>query len=330
MKHLVYILSALLILSGCQAEVEKKEQIHLHFSTVEEGQKIISTSDHFTQSFHQFDLVSRLTESGLEPAEQSYLDLGRQSVREWSQQDIETLQASGKRLQAIIDSCGYQLPIPDTLTLINTSMVEEGNAAGYTRGKNIFLRLKTCINDNGSYEKEVDYLLAHELFHILSRNSAEFRKAMYQQIGFTVLDHEIEFPDSLLEMRISNPDVNSYDSYSEFTINGEKKEYTMWFFADSEYEKGPFFLYGKPGLVPLDTDHRPIMNEDGSPIIYGIDQAEDFFSRIGKNTGYVINPEEALAENFAFALLDYFPYGNPNPEVTARLREVMKGSWIQK
>ena len=60
-----------------------------------------------------------------------------------------------------------------------------------------------------------------------------------------------------------------------------------------------FFDYIKIGLIPLNEQFIPIQ-ENGETIIIPIEQAEDLYEKIGKNTDYVINPEEVLADNFAF------------------------------
>lgn len=304
-------------------------KINFHFATLEEGQQIISASDEFTQSLHKFDLVSRLQEAGMEPTRENYRLLGKKSVMAWTEVEKQHINEAAAYLQHRIDSCGYKLPIPEDITLIKTSMVEEGRAAGYTRGTNIFLASCEKMTPRGKAFLKV--LLAHELFHVLTRTCPDFREAMYAQIGFKLIGHDIKANDKLLEMRITNPDVNRYDSYSMFTIDGRKIPCAMWFHTDTfDYKGGPFFTYGKPGLLPLDKDFNPILNEDGTPVIYPTEKASDFFDMVGKNTSYIINPEEVLADNFAFALLDYFMEGNPSPEVTARLREVMKGTWIKK
>ena len=150
---------------------------------------------------------------------------------------------------------------------------------------------------------------------------------MYHEIGFELLDHDIDFGKKLFDIRITNPDVNRYDHYSIFEIDGKKTPCTMWFFTAEEYKGGPFYMYGQPALVPLDQDFRPVLDRKGDPILYNPNRVKGFYDLIGKNTHYIINPEEALADNFAFALTDFFPEGQPDPEVTERLRKVMKGSW---
>lgn len=330
MKRLLIFLFAVLICSGfniLNAE-NNNSKLVFHFATLKEGRKIISTSDEFTKSLHNFDLVSRLKEKGMKPTEKNYLKLGKRSVMEWTEEEKINIKNAAAYLQHRIDSCGYKLPLPKDITLIKTSMVEEGNAAGYTRGTNIFLA--ACNNMTPRRAAFLKILLAHELFHVLTRTCPEFREAMYAQVGFKLLGRDIKTNDKLLEMRITNPDVNRYDSYSMFTIDGKKVPCAMWFHTDTfDYKGGAFFTYGKPGLLPLDKEFNPILKSDGTPVMYSTDQAVDFYDLLGKNTGYIINPEEVLADNFAYALSNIFLHGNPSPEVTSRLIEVMKGTCIK-
>ena len=62
--------------------------------------------------------------------------------------------------------------------------------------------------------------------------------------------------------------------------------------------------------------------ENGETIIIPIEQAEDLYEKIGKNTDYVINPEEVLADNFAFMIVEKKDL--PTPEVVNRMKEVLK------
>lgn len=166
-------------------------------------------------------------------------------------------------------------------------MQEEGGASAYTR-KNWIAIGENVLNN--TQDTQMQLLLAHELFHILTRHDLNFKKSVYQTIGFTVMDHEILFPTDILEKRISNPDISRYDSYAPLTVNGKTQNYTMMIYTDRPYEDGDFFDYIKIGLIPLNEQFIPIQ-ENGETIIIPIEQAEDLYEKIGKNTDYVINPK---------------------------------------
>lgn len=323
---LAIICSAILYsCAGKVTEEKKAAEMNLKYCDSIEGQAIISQEDKFAKGMNEFDLVSRLSGTGLEPTQASYLQFAASNITDWSDSAKAAIDKSADRITERINALGLKLPFPDTIKIVTTNMKEEGEAAGYTRGTTIYLCDYYCARAN---EKQLDNLLSHELFHILTRNSPEFREATYKAIGFNIMDKEIEFGQDILAARISNPDVNNYDNWAEFTINGEKQKCTIIFYTDKEYTTGPFYLYGKTGLVPLDDKFNPITKEDGTTVIYPIEAATDFYDVVGKNTEYTINAEEILADNFSLALNAENTDGSfdklPTPEIAKKLIEACK------
>src|SRR4029453_7458116 len=94
----------------------------------------------------------------------------------------------------------------------------------------------------------LDRLLAHELFHVLSRHDGAFRARLYRIIGFEVCD-SIEFPSSLADRRLTNPDAPLVDCTIELK-NTEGKSFfgapILYASADKydpEKKKGGFFYF---------------------------------------------------------------------------------------
>ena len=94
--------------------------------------------------------------------------------------------------------------------------------------------------------------------------------------------------------------------------NGEKNEKN---FTDTDHshacrdahgmrQQGSFFDCYTAALVPT----------DGSDVYYLPEDAGNFWEVFGKNTEYVIDPEECLADNFSFAMtygMEGQDYKNP-------------------
>lgn len=161
----------------------------------------------------------------------------------------------------------------------------------------------------------------HETFHILTRLNPGFKEKLYRAIDFNILPKEIEFPEDIRKSRISNPDVSRCDSYATFTIDGKPQNCTMIIYTNRPYTTGKFYQYINVGLIPLDESFKPL-RESGKTVIYPLQKATDFFDKVGRNTGYVIDPEEVLADNFAIALLN-----TPNvhtPELQKKVQELLK------
>ena len=208
-------------------------------------------------------------------------------------------------LQGQLEKHGLSLPDPGELTFVKTTCDEALGSAGYTTGGTIFLAWFTYTPKY--YTDEMfRMLVVHELSHCLSRQYPEYQQALYSLIHFTLLDEDIEVPEEILNQIIANPDVEHHNSYATFTINGEKKDCYLVFLTDSVFEKaGDTFFDGMyVGVVPL----------DGSTV-YRVDEVDDFWDVVGRNTDYVEDPEELMATSFAYAILNldggYASFANP-------------------
>jgi hypothetical protein len=145
---------------------------------------------------------------------------------------------------------------------------------------------------------------------------------MYDLIGFTIMDHDIEFPEHIKRTLLSNPDVEHIDNYAEFTIDGVKRKcalitnYSMpWAEASDQY--GPavrFFSHLDISLVALDDLDHPFYYEEAS----------DFWEKMGKNTDYVNAPEECLAVNFSYAIIFGMDYEYKTPKLIRSILSALK------
>jgi hypothetical protein len=89
---------------------------------------------------------------------------------------------------------------------------------------------------------------------------------------------------------------------------------------------GKFFDYLMLALMVVERSGpsgaaRPIFGPDG-PTLVGIDRVSGFFEQIGRNTRYIIHPEEILAENVALLVLG--EKKAPSPEVLKRIAEALE------
>lgn len=315
--------SLLTTVSFCMLSVialaqSKKNSLFYRFATQAEAQMLVTDIDSYTSQLNQFDIEARLQKQGGRKSE--LLKLGMNEARNWSDTDKEKIKKAMTAIENEIRKQKYQLPLPGEIILLKSGMAEEGSALAYTRENWIAVGEKAL---NELSDADLKQLMAHELFHLLTRTDHTFKAAMYQAIGFTVLDSEINFPAELMEKKISNPDISRYDSYATFIIQGTARNCTMMIYTQKPYEGGNLFDYLKIGLIPLNEEMIPLQ-QDGKTIIYDIEEAADFYTQIGKNTSYVINPEEILADNFAFTLTNKPDL--PNPEIINRIKAVLKPS----
>lgn len=319
LKHqILFILCLAFSTVASWAQSNKFVNSAFRFATRAEAQMLITELDDYTRNWNQFDIDVRLQKPKGRKSE--LLQFAMNQTLNWSDKDKERISKAMKSLDTEIKKQKYNLEFPKEIIFVKTTQKEEGSAQTYTRMNWIAIGEEVL---QSSSDEDLKYLVAHELFHLLTRQNSTFKKDMYQVIGFTIIEKEILFPSDLAEMRISNPDISHHDSYGTFTINGQKQYCTMVIYTDKPYEGNTLFDYIKIGLVPLNGEFIPIQKA-GKTLIYTLDDAEDFYTQVGKNTSYVIHPEEIMADNFAFTLIGKKDL--PNMEIIQKTQKVLKAN----
>ena len=323
MKVLSVITLLTLLSISCAHEAKNQsspnstsETITPAFLKQEEAALLLQKEDEHIRRWSSFDLASHTV--GIEGGKQGYLQFAGAQTRNWNDAEMALRQKSSQSINQIIREKELKLPFPEEVRLIKSTIKEEGGAGGYTRDTYIVL-----IDRLLEHPEYVTKLLAHEAFHVLTRNNPDFRKKMYSIIGFNILPKEIEFPEELKERFISNPDVIRHDSYATFTINGEEKDCCMVIYATKPYEGGNFFQYLNIGLVPINKNAGKAIEENGKAIIYSVEEASDLYDKMGHNTSYIIDPEEVLADNFSFLLTNQVE-NLSSPELIQKMEEACK------
>lgn len=321
MNKTLSMIAALLLLpfaAWAHVTAEYADTVRFRFATEAEGRQLMGADDVYTRGWSEFDIVSRLKNPKGTRAE--LLAYKQAEVRAWTPEEQQTILRDMYAINQLVRTQGYRLPLPHEVVLVKTTMKDEGDAAGYTQANWIALTDQICTRMKPEARRD---LLLHELSHVLTRNSLEYKERLYAALGFTLVRGGLEYPAELLKTRISNPDIGAYDSYGPFTIKGRTENCAMYLYADRPYTGGRFFEYVKVAFVPYDTQLRPKCDANGKVLVYGMEDVEDFFERVGKNTNYIIHPEEILAENFVLAFLQ--TPGVPTPQLQQRVYKVLKG-----
>ena len=310
--------------------------LRYHFASQEEGQQLRLSGTEYFDVLTQNDIDWKLQTVGKSMDEFKAIAAGE--ILDFTDDEKKAISKVMDFIEARTTELGFRLPADDEIIFIKTNMGDEGHMGGYTLKNEIYLNtyevegLSRAFLADPMYDADyLEYimhfdraLIAHEIFHCLTRNNAEFRKEMYSLIGFTVMDHEMEFGPTVSELLVHNPDVEHYDSWAEFTIGGQKRRCALLCvypgtFADAVAvnPKAHFFDDMRIVLVPLDEPDTMIP----------IEEASDFYDVIGRNTDYICFAEETLADNFmnliAFGFfgrydhgivtrkIEFIPYGTP-------------------
>jgi len=311
---------ACICLLSCRASADVQlGKATVHFASQSEGRQILTARDEFIQRLSPFDRSARMKTDQAVSEDELLVFIGK-NVAEWSKDETQTVQAAIEALQPLLRD--LRLSLPPTVQLIKATGTEEGNAA-YTRATAIVLPQ----SELGKSQKDLQKLICHELFHILSRKNPELRERLYEIIGFTKCN-EIALSPDLERRKITNPDAPRNDHFIRLAIDGHESLAMPILLSRVEtYDVkrgGEFFAYLQFQFLIVEKDGRsgnlkPV-TEDSSPKLVGMERVSGFMEQVGKNTDYIIHPEEILADNFALLVLDA---GNAaSPEILQKMREV--------
>jgi hypothetical protein len=198
----------------------------------------------------------------------------------------------GKKLAAL------DAGLTGRVILVKTTGLEEAGAA-YTRGAAIILKQSALQADDDALER----LLLHELFHVVSRSAPGLRRELYAVIGFAPAN-EIDLPASLAGRKITNPDAPRIDCRIEVLADGRRVSATPVLYSreaayDPATSGGLLAAMEFKLLVLEETGGQWVAaSREGKPWLLDPEKTPSFHEKIGANTGYVIHPEEILAENF--------------------------------
>jgi len=294
----------------------------LVFATVAEGSGVLGAEDDFTRRMSPFDRQARLKAAGAVSGAEHRAFAAR-SVLEWSDRDRRRIAEAMRGLDARFTELG--VGFPKRVLVVKTSGDEEGGAA-YTRGEAIMLPAKIL----GSATPVLRRLLCHELFHVLSRSAPELRRKLYASIGFEPCG-DVTLPGDFERRRITNPDAPAFDHGIRVRVDGVERWMVpvLWSqTADYDAKAGQaFFETMEFRLMAVRLEGDPVrgvpeIDAGGAPIMTKPEDAGGFFEQVGRNTGYLIHPEEILADNFEILVAG--ERRTPNPEIVRRLGELLR------
>jgi hypothetical protein len=285
----------------------------IELASIETARAVLGTRDEFVSRLSPFDRAARLNAAG-DVSEAEYLAFTTAAAREWSNDERARLTAAFAAIEPRLESL---LPALDEPILIVKTSGEEEGGAGYTRENAVML---PQADDDAS---QLQRTLAHEIFHVASRNHPDMRRALYRAIGFEECG-EVVLPAALAARKMTNPDAPINEHCIEITVDGAKVWGMPILLARQErFDPAagiPFFGYLTLSMLLVDRGSTPAQPalRNGAPALAPMDRVQGYFEQVGRNTNYIIHAEEILASNFERLVLG--EQGAPSPEVLARIR----------
>jgi hypothetical protein len=198
---------------------------------------------------------------------------------------------------------------PDTVKLIKTHGKHYGDGVYYTRGNYIIIPANVLRKRDRATVKTTMY---HEVFHIYSRLHPEKRAELYKLIGFEQIGRDnLIMPGPLAGQVLHNPD--GVDFGQKITVQmplGPIQAIPIIYASEASYtpKKSEFFSYLEFSLFEVrqqpDGRWKVETMTDGLTSSLNMGKVDDFYRQIRDNTTYIIHPDEVLADNFAFIMLD--------------------------
>jgi hypothetical protein len=320
MKKHLYLLIILLLaltLTACQSLLSAKDQFLVEYNG--DVSVILAAEDDYTKSLSAFDYAAKF-KSEVPLSSEALKEAYSEFLEPYTKEEIKKLNKSFSKIKKGIKD--YPVILPETLYVFSESTIESG--AAYSRGNTICIP-KTFMNSISP--DQLDRLVAHEFFHVLSRYNKDLRPAMYAIIGYRQVNPLI-IPDELKDLTIANPDAP--DHYFAITCTYEDKpmDFIPITYSETSYDTikgGTFFDYFLDEMlaVTITESQTLAVYKDNQPLLVSKFDLDDFTTQIGTNSDYTYHPEETTADHFVMLLLDDLNK-LPNPELITALEKVLK------
>lgn len=289
--HIVYLLD-----SADAGRAITTDHLDQYFSLVNAGEMSIQMKR---------PLAAGQTRESLLP---EYVDFLKKDVEGFSAADVEFTTGVMKKVFKTANEVDPAI-FPDTLILIKTKGNHYGDGVWYTRENCIIIPANELEARKTNAFTTTMY---HELFHVWSRLNPAKSKQTYRLIGFEGIGlKNVQVPAGLAERVLYNPDgVDFAQKISLTAADGKKIEAIPVIYSNNVGAKpgqNEFFGYLEFNLFEIrpgsDGTWQVITKDDGFSSTLNLNELPDFFRQIKDNTGYIIHPDEVLADNFSFIMV---------------------------
>lgn len=286
----------------------------LTFADLHRARKYLGHKDRWARQLSDFELGAR--QKRAEPTNlQEFLNFAADAARSWAPHEVGDWKAVVDKLSEALKGLGLRMP---HIELVKTTGDEEFGGAAYTRGNAIVLP-ESLVPLPTTDLRRAFFLLAHELFHVLSRMDVRLRDDLYALLGFKAVDR-FEYPTELESRRVSNPDAFQYLHGVTLQLGSARVDVVPVIQSRlplSEAIQRSNFLDALD-IVLLSVDPssgEAARDESGDLVKYNFGNT-NWVTLMRRNSSYIIHPEEVLADNFA--LLMEWRLDGVLPPVSAR------------
>ena len=273
--------------------------LSVDFADLHRAQKTLGHKDQWARQLSDFEMGARQKTTAPTNLKE-FLDFAAGAGRRWTATEKANWQAVVDRLSDALQ--GLNLRVPN-IDLVKTSGEEEFGAAtaAYTRRHAIMLSGSSTSLPTTDF-RVAYFLLAHEAFHVLSRTDSHLRDDLYALLGFKSVDG-FEYPAELEERRVSNPDSFEYQHIVTVQSGSESVDVMPVIQSllplDEVIQLPNFFDALDIVLLSVEPGTGEALRDaNGDLLKYNFGNT-NWIPLMLRNSSFIIQPEEVLADNFA-------------------------------
>jgi hypothetical protein len=303
---------------ACQMSLHKTALVYC--AARPEGGKLLALQDDYVAALSPFDRSFLTQTEGSVTTAQVLTYLSQQAL-DWTPAEAQLI----KGILGTIDArlAPFSFGLPTTIPLVKVS-----SQLGPPHTRMSFVVLPESALQKSTSELET--LLTHELFHIISRHDAALRKKLYGIIGFTAVA-PLSYPKELADLKLTNPDTPILQHAIQLQYSGTTYDFVPITYASQPYSQGmgsnPFSVltFKLLGVQTGANTTAPLYWNGGQGPLFTVDvnQLPAFYQKVGQNTQYVIHPDEILADNFALLVGGKNSSGVQSPQLLAQIAQAL-------
>lgn len=320
--------------------LENNEKILFLDSTQAAAAIVVDQTEDFFEHINILDMSIQMRKNyppsaTREKVVEEYKTYLQKDVESFNKEEISFMEIAMKRLYIACKKLNHDI-FPKEIKLIKTKARHYGQSVYYTRDNCIVIPYNELDQRN---EQAFFNVMAHELFHIYSRLNPEKRKTLYELIGFKSIGPlgNLKMVDSLKQRVLLNPDGVNYAQAIELKTNEKESFLAIPIILANTFEFNPerpsFFSYLAFDLYEIRPPYsrliKVVSNNDGSNK-KPLNAHPDFHRQIRDNTGYIIHPDEVLADNFIYLInkeeSGSFPkdFSKPGTELLTEIEAILR------
>ena len=288
------------------------------FATAAEGSALLGTRDEYVRATMPLERSAKLRTA--EPVdEKRFLEHMRGTTLDWTEEQRANLGKITELLIRFLKDVKWRMP--ERMLVLQTQRLEDD--LPHTRANGIVLPTSFYTRGGGT----VAYVMAHEVFHVMTRHNPELKEQLYAAIGFKRCE-TVSIPPAIARLKITNPDTVEDRHTIAVRHRGQSVEAMPYIRFPSEKidPRQGFATQVQVAWLLVDRKGSHCAARDGADASVDPNELEGLFEQIGRNTQYLFHAEEVLAENFVALFL--MTLGGkapdmPSPEVLEKIRKII-------